>query len=96
MWIAGVIVLLIVPDLRVKARFMIHVHVRASQCLSDNTEAFPGVLATVFVLCVILLRVLHFRIKEVIDTIFLLMHAHQLLRRALQFYANPQTQSKEK
>ena len=96
MWIAGVVVLLGVPDLRVKARFMIHAHAQASKCLSDNAEAFPGMLAMVFVLCVILLRVLHFKIKEVIDTLFLLTHAQQSLRRALRFYANPQTQTKEK
>ena len=54
MWIAGVVVLLGVPDLRVKARFMIRTHVQASKCLFDNTEAFPGVLAIAFVLCVIL------------------------------------------
>ena len=49
MWIAGVVVLLFVPDLRVKARFIIHAHVQTSKCLSDNAEAFLGVLATVFV-----------------------------------------------
>ncbi len=92
----GVVVLLAIPDLRVMAQFMFHAHVQASKCVFYNAEAFPGVLAIVFVLYVILLRVLHFGIKEVIDTTFLLTHTHQLLRRALQFYANPQTQSKEK
>ena len=47
--------LLVVPELRVKARFMIHAHVQASRCFFDNTEAFPGVLVTVFVVCVTLL-----------------------------------------
>jgi hypothetical protein len=97
LWIAGMVVLFGVPDRRDKARYMIHAHAQASRCFFDNTEAFPGVLATVFALCVILLRLLVFKIKEVTDTIvFLLTHAYQLLRRALQFTANPQTQSKEK
>lgn len=94
MQIAGVVVLLFVPDLRVEAQFMIHAHVQASKCLSHNAESFSGVWATVSVLCVILFQVQHFGIKEVIDTkVFLLTHAHQLLRRALQFNADPQTQS---
>jgi len=45
-----VVVLLFVPDLRVKARFMIHAHVQTSKCLSDNAEAFAGVLVIVLVL----------------------------------------------
>ncbi len=60
---------LFVPELRVKARFMFYAHLQASQYLSG---------------------------KEVIDRQFLLTHAHLSLRRALRFYANSQTQSKEK
>ncbi len=58
-----------VPELRVKARFIIYAHLQASKYLSG---------------------------KEVIDGLFILTHAHQSLRRALQFNANSSPQSKEK
>jgi hypothetical protein len=75
---------------------MIHAHAQASRGFLDNAEAFPGMLAAVFALRVIFLRVLVFKVKEVVGTIFLQTHAHQLLRRALQFNVNSPPQSKEK
>ncbi len=69
MWTAGTVALLVVPELRVKARFMFQAQVQANTDLSD---------------------------KEVIHSLFILTHAHPSLRRALRYFTNPQTQSKEK
>jgi len=52
-----VVVLLVAPDLRFRARFMIYAHAPASKRLSDNAEASFGVLVMVFASCAVLLQV---------------------------------------